>query len=283
MRFVTRPSWFPDPEDPRAPSQEVWDGLTEQERELVVASLPADMPFELHPPEGDEHRKPKERARDALDEFFRRIGRRVYVSSELVTYYPGEARFCPDILAVVDVEPHDRQSWIVSREGKGLDLVIEVHVGGDAKKDLETNVARYARLGIPEYFVLDRPRARVLGFRLRAGAAYERIVPQEGRLRSEVLSLDLTVERGLLRFYHGTAPLLFMDELVGRLNGMVAELVDARDAALRRAEEEARRAEEEAHRAEEAARRADQQTHRVQALESDVVRLRAELERLRPR
>src|SRR5204863_621848 len=116
-------------------------------------------------------------------------------------------------------------SWIVSREGKGLDLVIEIHVAGDAKKDLETNVARYARLGIPEYFVLDRPRARVLGFRLREAQAYERIVPQGGRLRSEVLSLDLTVEGGLLRFYHGTAPLLFMDELVGRLNVMVADLI----------------------------------------------------------
>ena len=75
-----------------------------------------------------------------------------------------------------------------------------------------------------------------------------------------MLSLDLTVENGSLRFYHGTAPLLFMDELVGRLNAMVAELIDARDAAIRRAEEEARRAE---------------------ALEGDVAALRAELERLR--
>jgi len=75
-----------------------------------------------------------------------------------------------------------------------------------------------------------------------------------------VLGLDLTVERGLLRFYHGTAPLLFLDELVSRLNGMVAELTDARDSALRGREEEARRA---------------------SALESQVAALRAELERLR--
>ncbi len=266
---VTQSRWLPDPADPRAPRQEVWDALTDAEREQVIAALPTDMPLDLHPPEGDQHRKPKERARDALDEFFRTIGRRVYVSSELVTYYPGEARFCPDILAVLDVEPHDRQSWIVSREGKGLDLVIEIHVGGDEKKDLDTNVTRYARLGIPEYFVLDRPRARVLGFRLHGAGSYERILPRRGRLHSDVLSLDLTVESGLLRFYHGTAPLLFMDELVGRLNGMVAELIDARDGAIRRAEEEARRAEEEARRAE--------------ALEGEVVALRAELARLHHR
>lgn len=261
-------AWIIDPADPRAPPQEIWDRMSATERERVVASLPTDMPLDLHPPEGDPHRKPKERARDALDEFFRSIGRRVYVSSELVTYYPGEARFCPDILAVTDVEPHDRMSWIVSKEGKGLDLVIEIHVGGDAHKDFETNVVRYARLGIPEYFVFDRPRGRIHGYRLGGGSpTYERVVPQAGRVPSGILGLDLTVEGGMLRFYHGTAPLLFMDELVGKLNGMVAELVDARDAALRQAEEEAKRAEEEAKRAE--------------SLAAENEALRAELARLR--
>src|SRR5690349_18040884 len=162
------------------------------------------MPLDLHPPEGDHHRKPKERARDALDEFFRKIGRRVYVSSELVTYYPGEPRFCPDILAVLDVEPHERSSWIVSNEGKGLDLVVEVHVAGSPAKDFETNVVRYAHLGIPEYFVFDRPAARIIGHRLRRGAAvYERILPQAGKFFSDVLGLELTVDRGMLRFYRG--------------------------------------------------------------------------------
>jgi Uma2 family endonuclease len=268
-------AWLIDPADPRAPPQEVWDRMTVAERDRVVASLPGDMPLELHPPEGDPHRKPKERARDALDEFFRSIGSRVYVSSELVTYYPGEARFCPDILAVTDVEPHDRTSWIVSKEGKGLDLVIEIHVSGDVTKDFETNVARFARLGIPEYFVFDRPRGRIHGYRLAAGASsYERVVPQAGRVASSVLGLDLTVEGGMLRFYHGTAPLLFMDELVGKLNGMVAELLDARDAALRQAEGEAKRAEGEAKRAEEEAKRAE-------SLAAENEALRAELERLR--
>ncbi|MBX3125845.1 MAG: Uma2 family endonuclease [Polyangiaceae bacterium] len=261
-------AWIIDPADPRAPPQEIWDRLTPAERERLVGSLPTDMPLDLHPPEGDTHRKPKERARDALDEFFRSIGRRVYVSSELVTYYPGEARFCPDILAVTEVESHDRSSWIVAQEGKGLDLVIEVHVGGDARKDFETNVVRYARLGIPEYFVFDRPRGRIHGYRLTPGSSsYERVVPQAGRLTSEVLGLALTIESGMLRFYHGTAPLLFMDELVGKLNGMVAELVEARDAALRQAEEEAKRAEDEAKRAE--------------GLAAENESLRAELERLR--
>lgn len=244
--------------------------MTPSEREHVVCSLPTDMPLDLHPPEGDAHRKPKERARDALEEFFRRIGRRVYVSSELVTYYPGEPRFCPDVLAVLDVEPHERQSWIVAKEQKGLDLVIEVHVEGDWRKDFERNVERYARLGIPEYFIFDKTGVRILGYRLKpGGSTYERLVPQSGKLTSQVLGLDLVVESGMLRFYHGTAPLLFMDELVSKLNGMLSEIVEARDKALKRAEDEARRAEDEA-------RRAD-------AVTKELERVRAELEELRRR
>lgn len=39
-----------DPDDPRAPRQDVWDAMSPEERRRVVASLPADMPLELHLP-----------------------------------------------------------------------------------------------------------------------------------------------------------------------------------------------------------------------------------------
>jgi hypothetical protein len=293
---MVQSTWVVDPDDPRAPPQEQWDRMSPEERARVLESLPPEVPLDLHPPEGDPHRKPKENARNALDEFFRRIGRRVYVSSELATYYPGEPRFCPDILAVMDVDTHERMSWVVSHEGKGLDLVIEIHVGGHAKKDFEVNVERYARLRIPEYFVFDRPRSRIVGYSLCAdSASYERMLPQAGRFASTVLGLDLTVEGGMLRFYHGTAPLLFMEELVGKLNAMVSELVDARDEALRRAEDEARRAEDEARRAEDEARRAEgearraedearraeDEARRAEELARENTALRAEIERLK--
>jgi len=260
---MSHPPWIVDPNDPRAPAQELWDGMTKEEREQVLAALPAEVPLELHPPEGDEHRVPKERARNALDQFFRTIGRRIYVSSELATYYPNEPRFCPDILAVLDVDAHERSRWVTSHEGKGLDLVIEVHVGGSATKDFETNVVRYARLGISEYFIFDRIGVRILGYRLKAdSASYERIVPQAGRLTSRVLGLDLTLEGGMLRFYYGTAPVLFLEELVSKLNGMVTDLVDAHDRALQRAEE---------------------QTQRAEAQAREIESLRAQLEQLRAR
>lgn len=224
-----------DPRDPRAPSQALWDQLTESERQEILASLPSEIPLAL--PEGDPHRLPKTRAIEALSEFYRRLRRRVYLSAELPVYYPDEPMFAPDLLAVVDVEAYERQSWVTSHEGKGLDFVLEINVSGNRKKDFEDNVVRYARLGIPEYFAFDVPRVRLLGWRLASqeSRVYEPIVPQSGRWASRVLELDLSLEGGQLRFFHGTAPLLDARELIVRLSTMV-------DEALARAEDEARRA-----------------------------------------
>lgn len=181
-----------DPDDPRAPSEEIWRSLSESERAL----------------------------------------------------------FAPDLIAVLDVEDRERLSWVVSHEGRGLDLALEIHVAGSRRKDVERNVARYARLGISEYFVFDCTRSRLLGFRLPHGEArsYEPIVLQRGRWPSTVLDLDLALEDGRLRFLAGNAPLLDARELIDQLSTMV-------DVAVQRAEEEARRAEEEARRADRLASR----------------------------
>lgn len=173
------------------------------------------------------------------------MGRRVYLSSELATYCPGERSFAPDILAVLDVEPHDRSSWIVDVEGKGLDFVMEVLVSGDRKKDLVANVERYARLGIREYFVFDRGRLHLSGYRLKAAGAkaYERIVPQSAHYASEVLGVDLVLDGERLRFRSGNAVLEETDEVVARLGGMFDKVL-AREDALEAALEEERRARE---------------------------------------
>lgn len=226
-----------DPDDPRAPPQAVWDALTEEERRQVVAHLPSEIE-RATPPEGDPHRLPKSRALEALSEYYRRIRRRVYLSAELPVYYPDEAMFAPDLLAVLDVEAHERASWVVSQEKRGLDFVLEIHVSGNARKDFEENVERFARLGIPEYFAFDPLRRRLLGWALPdpSAKAYAPVIPQEGRWPSRVLELDLAIDDARLRFYHGSAPLLDAGELIARLSRMV-------DDATHRAEEEARRAE----------------------------------------
>ncbi|HEY5960592.1 MAG TPA: Uma2 family endonuclease [Polyangiaceae bacterium] len=221
---MARPPYVIDPADPRAPSEAIWQAMTEEERARVIELLPSEVPRETEP-EGDPHRDPKEKAVEALREYFRNTGRRVYLSAELPVYYPGERLFAPDVIAVLDVDPHPRHSWVVSHEGRGLDFALEVTLAGDRKKDLEDNVVRFARLGIEEYFVLDLELERVLGFRLDGPGNYAPVVPQSERLASHVLGLDLAFESGRVRFYAGSTPLPFAEELIARLDTMVGDLV----------------------------------------------------------
>lgn len=266
--------WIVNPDDPQAPPQDVWDGLTEEQRQHVVDSLPSEFPpSEAHPPEGDQHTEAVYGARTTLRRFFGKLGRSIYIGTNLPIYYPGRSMFSPDVMAVTDVPTHPRSSWIVSKEGKGLDLALEVVVLGHRRKDIERNVERYARLGIREYFVFDRPKLRLSGFRLRSsGQGYEPMLPQHGQLESAVLGLSLQIEGERLRFYVADAALPGADDLIDKLEGFVGNLENRLAAAEQRAEDLAHRAEEEARRAQEEARRADQAETRLrQAL--------AELER----
>ena len=268
----TSPAGFP-----MAPSAGEWDALSPAERAAVVAALPGEVTYdEMTMPEGDRHFKAKNRALDALRGYFSRQRRRIYLAQELPIYYPGEPRFAPDLMAVFDVEDVDRDKWVVSAEGKGLDWVLEVHVGGDRKKDAELNVARYARLGIPEYFLYDRARNRLAAYRLASPDAgvYTPIVPNHGLYESQVLGLDVQVAEDRLRFYAGTALLLESEELIARVQAMY-------DAAQHRADEEARRREEADRLREEADQLRAEETRLREEAEQEVARLRAELERFK--
>ena len=272
---------------PRAPSQREWAALTRAQRAAVVAALPGEVTdAEMSPPEGDRHFQAKIRALDALGGHFRRLKRRVYLAAELPVYYPAERRFAPDLLAVFDVDSHERDKYVVSAEGKGLDIVFEVHVGGDRKKDAEVNVARYARLGIPEYFIYDRGAQRLFGFRLPVSGArkYVPIVPQQRRYQSQVLGLELAIEDEHLRFYLGNALLLESADLIERLQREMAEVEARVDAGARAQvalstalEEETRRREEETRRREEETRLREEETR----LRKEETRLREEEGRLR--
>jgi len=261
----TSPAGFP-----MAPSAQEWEALSSAERAAVAAALPGEVTdAEMSPPEGDLHFRAKTGALGALRGYFAQQRRRIYLAAELPIYYPGEPRFAPDLLAVLDSDDVARQKWVVSAEGKGLDWVLEVHVGGDRKKDAEFDVARYARLGIPEYFLYDRARNQLAAYRLESPDArvYTAILPNRGVYESRVLGLEVQVDQDRLRFYAGTALLLESDEFIARLQTMY-------DDAQRRATEEAQRREEADQRREEAEQRRD-------AAEQENVRLRAELERLK--
>jgi Uma2 family endonuclease len=258
-----------DPNDPRAPTHEQWEAMSVEERARIVDALPTSLPIEVRPPEGDIHRKTREGALGTLDDFFRRAGRRIYLSSELAVFYPGERSFVPDLMAVLDVELHDRMRWVVDAERQGLDLVIEVLVAGHSRKDLEENVERFARLGIQEYFVFDRGKGRIHGYRLLPGASvYQRIVPQSARYASTVLGLDLTLENDRLRFFAGNAPLEDANEVIGRLGALLDGVISREEQALARADAERVRADQETARADQETARAEQEASRADAAEA---------------
>ena len=239
-----------------APTAEEWAALTGAERAAVEAALPGEVTdAEMALPEGDRHFQAKTRTMDALRGYYARQKRKVYLAAELPIYYPAESRFAPDFLVVFDADDFPRDKWLVSAEGKGLDWVLEVHVGGDRKKDAVANVARYARLGIPEYFLYDGARNHLSAYRLATPEArtYVPIVPNQGRYESRVLGLDVQVEKDRLRLYAGTAMLLESEELIVRLQGML----------------------------EDAQRRAEEEIHARERAEQEVARLREELDRVK--
>lgn len=261
--------YYFDPADPRAPSSEQWAKMTDEERRRVVDQLPSEPPMPRVAPEGDRHRIPKERAVQALGEYFKRIGRSIYLSAELPVYYPDSPWFAPDLLAVLDVDRGLRSRWVVEHEKRGLDLVLEVTLSGDRKKDLVDNVKRYEHFQIPEYFVLDLQANRIIGYRLSSGGIYEPIVPQGGRWSSRVLGLELTLQEDKIRFCAGSAVLLESDELIGQLSTMVDELVRKEEGLAETLEKERQRAADAEERAEEEKMRAERLAAKLRSLGVD--------------
>jgi hypothetical protein len=200
---------------------------------------------------------------DVLGVHFRASRRALYLEEAMPVVYPGAPGFIPDVLAVVGVEqPEDdeRMAWVVTQEGRGLDLVIEVLHMGNRKKDLEENVERYALLGIPEYFIYDCGRRHLHGHRLPGPAArrYQPIIPRLGRYTSQVLGLDLVVRGGKLRFFSGVADLPGSEDLIERLQAMVADLEAKADDAQAKADEAEAKIDEAKAKADEAQAKADE-------------------------
>jgi Uma2 family endonuclease len=233
---------------PTVPAADVWRAMTPTQRldfQIEVLDALSDPVAAMS--EGRPHKKAKTRALDALSLHFKATGRVIYLAEEMAVLYPGEKPFSPDLLAVLDVEEpeeDERMSWVVADEGKGLDLVIEVVHKGDRDKDLVENVERYAALGIPEYFVYDRGRQKIHGFRLGAPETkrYQPIVPQLGHYRSNVLGLDFAILGNTLRFLVGEAELPGSADLLRRIQGMMESLsakADEAQAQLTRAQAQA--------------------------------------------
>ena len=135
----------------------------------------------------------------------------VYVSGDLLMYYEeGNPRVsvAPDVFVVFGVEDRMRQRYLVWKEGKAPDFVLEVASKSTWREDLGPKRDIYARLGVKEYWVYD-PTGEYFtpvlqGLRL-AGGAYVRqlaVTSPDGALTltSETLGLELRAQDGEMRF-----------------------------------------------------------------------------------
>ncbi|HZT81941.1 MAG TPA: Uma2 family endonuclease [Gemmataceae bacterium] len=197
-------------------------------------------------------------------QLFYAAARRVYVSGNLLIFYePGNRRrhVSPDVFVVKGVAKRQRPNYLVWREGKGPDLVIELTSQSTRDEDVKDKFELYRDvLRVREYFLFD-PFQDFLdpplqGYRLRKGE-YVPIKPLNGRLPSAVLGLHLERDGQQLRLY---------DPKTGRWLPTPQELAE-QEAEARRHAERARQEEAEARR----------------RAEAEVERLRRELDELRRR
>ena len=166
------------------------------------------------------------------------ISPNVYVWGNLLLYYEeGNPRkhVSPDVLvAFVPKEPK-RDNYLVWKEGRAADFVVEITSKSTRREDQKKKYEIYRDvLRVSEYFLFD-PRADYLdpplqGYRLVDGD-YVRIDPVAGRLPSQVLGLHLERDGAKLRL---------VDPATAARLPTRSERAQVAD---RRAEEERRRAE----------------------------------------
>ena len=179
----------------------------------------------------------------------------VYVACDMLMYYrmnDVSASVAPDVYAVFGANGnHRRDSWLVWREGKAPDFVLEVASPRTWQQDAGRKRNIYAAMGVTEYWRFD-PRGdffvpELIGEQL-SGGEYQPLPLQEdtdGTLwgHSSVLGLDICVRPGLeLRLYDPAAGqwLLTPEEGYAAHQEAKAARLSA-EAALKDAEEENRR------------------------------------------
>lgn len=139
----------------------------------------------------------------------------VYISGDLFIYYEEgnrAAAVAPDIFVVFGVANRMRRTYLLWREGKAPDFVMEVTSVSTREEDQGPEREFYARLGIPEYWQYD-PTGDVLepplqGYALSDGRYDAEFVPERlgavWSAFSPVLGLNLRLVEGIFRFHNPT-------------------------------------------------------------------------------
>ena len=229
----------------------------------------------------------------------------IYISCNLLMFYEEGNKLrhlSPDVFLVKGIPRRNRDNYLMWREGKGPDFVIELTSKTTAANDLAKKFILYQDvLKVTEYVLFD-PKGEYLNPQLRAfrriDGVYQPIEPDaEGRFPSLTLGLNLEASGTDLRLHDPSTDAWIPTR------AEQAELAEGRqrmaEAARRREETSKRRAEtaqiqaETAQRQAETARRdaeerADREESarreaelRASAVESELLRLRREIEALR--
>ena len=138
----------------------------------------------------------------------------VFVAGDLLVYYrmnDNATRVAPDVFVVFGANgKHLRDSWIVWREGKAPDFVMEVASPSTWRRDAAEKRDIYVEMGVSEYWRFDPTgehfTPQLVGERLADGEYHQIPLETEGdgiiRGHSAVLGLDICVRPGLeLRLY----------------------------------------------------------------------------------
>ncbi|MCZ7573427.1 MAG: Uma2 family endonuclease [Ardenticatenaceae bacterium] len=250
---------------------------------MAVTSAPSQLEEGIYYPdsdglplaESDWQRKVLTYAVEALDLYFRDQPQ-IYVSGNLFVYYQKgnpKAVVAPDVFVVFGVPKGARRYYMLWREGKGPDVVLEITSESTRREDQQSKRALYAALGVAEYLLVD-PTGDYLAPRLQGYRLVEQgYVPlrtdtaPDGSLslHSPRLGLDLQLRGDEFRFF---------DPRSRRRLPSLAE-------AQAQAEQAQVQAEQEARRAARPRRGPSRKAAARRAAEAELERLRAELARLR--
>lgn len=150
-------------------------------------------------------------ALDALKAYFQ-SREDVYVAGDMFVYYEEgnpKAVVAPDVFVVLGAPKGNRHSYRLWKEPKAPDFVLEITSKSTRSEDQGVKRGVYAFLGVQEYWQYDPTgdylKPPLKGLRL-AGENYELLpagIAEGGEISipSEVLGLDIRLEKGELRFY----------------------------------------------------------------------------------
>ena len=136
----------------------------------------------------------------------------VYVAGDMFLYYEeGNPRavVAPDVFVVIGAPKQDRHSYLLWKEPKAPDFVLEITSRSTRSEDQGVKRGVYAFVGVREYWQYDPTgdylKPSLKGFRL-VEENYEPLpagISESGELSiySEVLGLEVRLENKRLRFY----------------------------------------------------------------------------------